>query len=119
VLREHALHNVLSSVDAEAPRDDHSDARATESGVTRFEFDDGTNECSIRHFGSRFSVAMARREHSTVLLAALELKAKHRLSYWDAAIVAAARALDAATLYSEDLNDGQSYGSVTVRNPFA
>ena len=56
---------------------------------------------------------------TALLLAALELKAKHRLSYWDAAILAAARALDVATLYSEDLNDGQSYGSVAVRNPFA
>ena len=56
---------------------------------------------------------------STLLLAALELKARHQLSYWDAAIVAAAQALGAATLFSEDLNDGQSYGSVVVRNPFA
>jgi len=53
-----------------------------------------------------------------LLLAALELKDRYRLSYWDAAIVAAANALEAATLYSEDLNDNQVYGSVTVRNPF-
>ena len=56
---------------------------------------------------------------TALLLGALELKAKHRLSYWDAAIVAAARALDVTTLYSEDLNDGQSYERVTIRNPFA
>ena len=54
----------------------------------------------------------------SLLLAALELKAEYQLSYWDAAIVAAASSLDAGTLYSEDLNDGQSYGSVKVRNPF-
>lgn len=55
----------------------------------------------------------------SLLLAALELKARYRLSYWDAAIVAAARTMGAATLYSEDLNDGQSFGDMTVRNPFA
>ena len=56
---------------------------------------------------------------SSLLLAALELKARYQLSYWDSAIVAAARSIDAATLYSEDLGDGQTYGSVTVQNPFA
>jgi predicted nucleic acid-binding protein len=55
----------------------------------------------------------------TLLLTGLELKAKYQLSYWDAAIVAAAHSIGAQTLYSEDLNDGQSYGNVTVRNPFA
>jgi predicted nucleic acid-binding protein len=39
-------------------------------------------------------------------------------AYWDAAIVAAARKLGCETLYSEDLNRGQDYGGVIVRNPF-
>lgn len=39
--------------------------------------------------------------------------------YWDAAVVAAAQALGALTLYSDDLNDGQEYGGVRVINPFA
>jgi predicted nucleic acid-binding protein len=43
---------------------------------------------------------------------------RFRISYWDAAIVAAAEQLEAAILYSEDLNHGQSYGSVKVVNPF-
>jgi predicted nucleic acid-binding protein len=42
----------------------------------------------------------------------------HKISYWDAAILIAAERLGATTLYSEDLNDGQRYGSVTVVNPF-
>lgn len=54
-----------------------------------------------------------------LVLAALDLKARYQLSYWDAAIVAAARAIGATTLYSEDLNDGQSFETLTVRNPFA
>jgi predicted nucleic acid-binding protein len=56
---------------------------------------------------------------SSLLMSALELKSRYRLSYWDAAIIAAAHSVGAGTLYSEDLNDGQHYGGVTVRNPFA
>jgi predicted nucleic acid-binding protein len=43
---------------------------------------------------------------------------RYKISYWDAAIIAAAEALGATTLYSEDLNHGQSYGPVKVVNPF-
>ena len=38
---------------------------------------------------------------------ALEIRASHRLSYWDAAIVAAARALGCEELYSEDMSHGR------------
>jgi predicted nucleic acid-binding protein len=41
-----------------------------------------------------------------------------RISYWDGAIVAAARHLNCKTLYSEDLNNGQDYEGVVVANPF-
>jgi predicted nucleic acid-binding protein len=43
---------------------------------------------------------------------------QYQLSYWDAAIIAAAEALGARDLYSEDMNHGQIYGSVRVINPF-
>ncbi len=49
---------------------------------------------------------------------AAEQSVRYQVSYWDGAIVAAADALGAGTLYSEDLNHGQQYGSVVVRNPF-
>jgi predicted nucleic acid-binding protein len=48
----------------------------------------------------------------------VETGERYRISYWDAAIVTAAEVLGAQTLYSEDLNDGQHYGSVRARNPF-
>ena len=38
---------------------------------------------------------------------ALDIKARHRLSYWDAAIVAAARALGCRELLSEDMAHGR------------
>ena len=53
-----------------------------------------------------------------LLLKALMLKQRYQLSYWDAAIVAAARCLNAPVLYTEDLNDGQDYDGVRVINPF-
>jgi predicted nucleic acid-binding protein len=49
---------------------------------------------------------------------AAEISERFGISYWDGAIVAAADALGARTLHTEDLNDGQQYGSVVVRNPF-
>jgi predicted nucleic acid-binding protein len=50
--------------------------------------------------------------------AALQLKRRHRLSYWDAAIVAAARLLECEILLSEDLAHGRAYEGVRVVNPF-
>lgn len=49
---------------------------------------------------------------------AAEASARHRISYWDGAILAAARAIGAPILYSEDLNHGQVYDGVRVANPF-
>lgn len=43
---------------------------------------------------------------------------RYRISYWDGAILAAAERLAAPILYTEDLNHGQTYGSVQAINPF-
>lgn len=53
-----------------------------------------------------------------LIAAAVEFSVRYRISYWDGAILAAAAALGAPVLYSEDLNHGQVYGSVRVVNPF-
>jgi predicted nucleic acid-binding protein len=50
---------------------------------------------------------------------AIEVSQRYVISYWDAAILAAAESLGAKKVYSEDLNHGQKYGSVRVVNPFA
>ena len=41
------------------------------------------------------------------------------VSYWDAAILAAAQQSGSTLVLSEDMTDGETYGSVTVRNPCA
>jgi len=49
---------------------------------------------------------------------AIDMSQEFRISYWDAAIIAAAQRLEAPVVYSEDFNHGQSYGGVRVLNPF-
>lgn len=51
------------------------------------------------------------------ILAALEIEARYKVSYWDALILQAAESCGAAVLYSEDLGSGQRYGAVEVVNP--
>lgn len=52
------------------------------------------------------------------ILTALAIEERYQIPFWDALIVAAAEAAGAQVLYTEDLNDGQQYGQVVVRNPF-
>jgi predicted nucleic acid-binding protein len=40
------------------------------------------------------------------------------VSFWDALILVAANRAGASIVWTEDLNDGQRYDDVTVRNPF-
>ncbi|MFT4177300.1 MAG: PIN domain-containing protein [Luteolibacter sp.] len=51
-------------------------------------------------------------------LLSLELQQRWQLSLWDAMILAAAQTSGARELITEDLNHGQSYGSVLAINPF-
>ena len=53
------------------------------------------------------------------VIAAIELHRLTQISFWDAMIVHAARAVNATVLYSEDLAHGSAVAGVTVRNPFA
>ena len=48
----------------------------------------------------------------------LALQGRYQISYWDAAVLAAAMELGCTKLYTEDLNHGQAYESVQVINPF-
>lgn len=54
-----------------------------------------------------------------VLDRALELAADHGISTWDAVVLAAASAARCRILLSEDMQDGFSWGGVTVTDPFA
>jgi predicted nucleic acid-binding protein len=54
-----------------------------------------------------------------LLRIAIERSERFTISHWDAAILAAAEALGADTVYSEDFSHRQRYGRVVVVNPFA
>ncbi|MGH7031031.1 MAG: PIN domain-containing protein [Stellaceae bacterium] len=54
----------------------------------------------------------------SVLTGALEIKAAHGFSYWDSAIIAAARALGCKQLYSEDMSHGRVVEGIAIVNPF-
>ena len=53
-----------------------------------------------------------------IMMAALDGCQRFQLSYWDAAVIEAARAMGCTHVLSEDLNDGQDYAGVQVSNPF-
>lgn len=48
----------------------------------------------------------------------LDVAQRYKIDFFDGLIIAAAMRAGAKTLYSEDLNHGQKYGSVQVINPF-
>jgi predicted nucleic acid-binding protein len=54
----------------------------------------------------------------SILTGALEIKAAHGFSYWDSAIIAAARALGCRILYSEDMSHGREVEGITIVNLF-
>jgi predicted nucleic acid-binding protein len=52
------------------------------------------------------------------VLAATETCRRFRISYWDAAVIEAARASGCDLVLSEDLDEGTDYDGVRVDNPF-
>jgi predicted nucleic acid-binding protein len=54
----------------------------------------------------------------SVLQNALATSVRWTISYWDAAIVEAARSAGCPTLLSEDLQDGMDFAGVRIVNPF-
>ena len=54
-----------------------------------------------------------------VFLAGVSISRRFGLSYWDGAILAAARAMGCEIVYSEDLSATQDYDGLRVANPFA
>jgi predicted nucleic acid-binding protein len=55
----------------------------------------------------------------TAFLTALDLQAHHPMQIWDALILSVASEQRCRVLLSEDLQDGFTWGGVTVVNPFS
>jgi predicted nucleic acid-binding protein len=63
----------------------------------------------------RFPVQVTTVE---VMRAALETRRRFGISYWDAAILEAGRALGCSVVLSEDLDDATDYEGIHVEDPF-
>lgn len=69
-------------------------------------------------------VLIARRRYpiaaitTAIVAAAIATRDRFQISYWDAAILEAARSLGCEIVLSEDLSDGMDYAGVRVENPF-
>jgi predicted nucleic acid-binding protein len=53
-----------------------------------------------------------------LVLEAIEAKQRFQISYWDAAILTAAKQMGCQTVYSEDFDQTRQYVGVRVVNPF-
>lgn len=95
---------VLQEFYVQATRESRTDRLTHEQAVALVE--------SFRRFSVQDITA-------SVVLAAMSTRQRFGISYWDAAIVEAARSLGCETVLSEDMSDGQDYGGVRVQNPFA
>ena len=54
-----------------------------------------------------------------VFFDAVDISRRFQVSYWDGAIIAAARVLGCEAIYTEDLSAGQRYGAILAVNPFS
>ena len=52
------------------------------------------------------------------VVAAIRTHTESQISFWDAMILRSASKLGCSAVWSEDLSHGQSWGAVSVRNPF-
>ena len=72
-----------------------------------------------QYLAAVFRPLLAVQSSPSLISEALSLTARHRLSWYDALIVAAAIEGGRGILYSEDLQDGQRFGDLKIENPFS
>jgi predicted nucleic acid-binding protein len=72
-----------------------------------------------QYLGAVFRPLLAIQSSLALYSEALRLAGRHRLSWYDALIVAAAIEARCGVLYSEDLQHGQRFGDLQIENPFA
>jgi predicted nucleic acid-binding protein len=108
------------------------EAVATRKGTVSYQVVQEFFNVALRRFAQPMTVAEAEQYLGTVfrpLLAvqssqalyseALRLRGTHRLSWYDALIVAAAVEGGCTVLYSEGLQSGRHFGDLRIENPFA
>ena len=76
------------------------------------------HEDAQRYLTIVFHPLLAIHSSTDLMSAAIRLQGKHKLSWYDSLIVAAAQRAECDVLYTEDLQDGQGFGRLVVKNPF-
>jgi predicted nucleic acid-binding protein len=71
-----------------------------------------------QYLASVFHPMLAVQSSSALLADALRLYERHRLSWYDSLIIAAALEAQCGVLYSEDMRHGQTFGDLRIENPF-
>ncbi len=54
----------------------------------------------------------------TLIRRSVEIKSTYQISFWDACLISAAELAKCHTILSEDMNTGQFYSGIAMRNPF-
>jgi predicted nucleic acid-binding protein len=71
-----------------------------------------------QYLGIVFRPLLSVHSSQAIFLEGLQLTGQRRLAWYDSLIVAAAIQSECELLYSEDLQHGQRFGGVQIRNPF-
>lgn len=72
-----------------------------------------------QYLSTTFRPLLSIHSSQALYAEALRIAARFRLSWYDSLIVASAIEGQCDVLYSEDFQDGQQFGGVTIANPFA
>ena len=76
------------------------------------------NDDAQQYLATVFRPLLAVHSSAALISEAIRIEGRHRLSWYDSLIVAAAIEAKCQILYSEDLQHGQRFGDVTVKDPF-
>ena len=89
------------------------------AGLRRWEHQRGYDPRRTRRYFQLISTRM-RIEYPNLAVAerSFEFRDRYSLSHWDSLLLAACAIAGVDTLYSEDMDDGMTYETVKVANPF-
>lgn len=101
----------------------HTDTGALSTQVLKEFYSVAIRKLPLSHAEARKVISdhgewCATDTDAQLLVSASVLCEQYQLPWWDALIVEAALRCGATTLLSEDMQHGQTFGSLTIRNPF-
>ena len=86
--------------------------------VATLKFDPPMSRRAAREIVALYAAWPLVQVDLALILVASELEERHKLSFWDALVVEAARRADATHIVTEDLQAGRHIGGVRFENPF-